>query len=268
MCARGAEGFIDRRPAPDRPRSWARLGVRVAVVTVAIMTGTGASALMATEWTQILNNAELLRIHVQQAEQLAVQMRQYENTLRQARRLDPRAAIAAVEDLRRLVEIISTSKGVAVGAGDVDERFRQEFPGFDEYAGGREESYEDRYRGWNEVNRESIRGALRAADLHAAEFYDEAATLRAVERDSVDAQGMMQIMQAMARIATVQAEQMMRLGALLTAQVQMQANVAASADDRQAFDDAKDAALLRRTLVDLGNEPTLDSENMGRRREP
>ena len=36
--------------------------------------------------------------------------------------------------------------------------------------------------------------------------------------------------------------------------------------ERQRRLDAKDAALLRRTPVDLGNEPTLDSENMGRAR--
>ena len=219
----------------------ARRLVLVLMVALPAMDQAGSAhgVVYATEWTQILNNAELLRIQIQDAKQLAVQMRQYENMVRQARRLDPRTALAAVEDLRRLVDIISTSRGVAVGAGDVDERFREEFPGFDRYAEDQDGTYEAKYRSWNETNREGIKAALRSADLQAAQFSDEAATLRAVERDAVSAEGMMQIMQAGARIATHQARQMMELRALLAGQIQMQGNAAGAATDRQAHEDAE-----------------------------
>lgn len=187
----------------------------------------------ASEWTQLANNVQLV-------EQLATQLNQYELLLRNAQRLDSATALRAIEDFRRLVDIVKTTRGVAITMGDVDDAYRREYPGYGGYEGDRSEPLAARYRRWDAANRESIRAALRAANLHAAQFRDEQATLRALERRALDATGTMQVMQAAAQIAVLQVQEMRQLRALLGAQIQMQANIAAVAADRQAAAEAAD----------------------------
>ena len=225
----------------------------------------------ATEFTQVMNNVELLGVNATQAQSLATQFRQFELQIRNARRLsDPRDVLALTESFRNLVNIVETTRGVSVHAADVDERYRSEFGGFERYAGETAPTAETltaRYRRWSGASHESIRAALRAAGLHAAQFYDEQATLRALERQAVGADGMLKVAQAGSQIAALQVEESRKLRALLAAQMQMQGNLAAATTDRQ---DASDADLERYLEVPprsdrTGKGITLESMRRSRR---
>ncbi len=211
----------------------------------------------ATEFTQVMNNVELLGVNATQAQALANQFRQLEVQLRNAQKLDgPREVLQVTAAFQRLVRIIETSRGASVHAADVDARYREEFGGFD----GRRSAepaeraaLAARYRTWSETSHENIRAALRAAGLHAAAFYDEESTLRALERRAVGADGMLKVTQAGAQIAAMQVEEGRKLRALLMAQMQMQGNVAAVETERRADADAALDRLRRRD--DTGIRP-------------
>ena len=192
----------------------------------------------ATEFTQVLNNIELLGVNATQAQALATQFRQLEIQIKKARRLEPQQVLGVATAFGELVRIVQTARGVSVHAADVDSRYLEEFGGFDRYASAGAGSMASRYRQWSDASHENIRAALRAAGLHAAQFYDEQVTLRALERQAVGADGMLRVAQAAAQIAALQVEEGRKLRAMLAAQVQMQANVAAVETERGAAADA------------------------------
>lgn len=214
-----------------------------AAAAVLVATHGGQAAIpcawCATEFTQILNNVELLGVNATQAQALATQFRQLELQLRNARRIEPQNVLAVAAAWENLVRVLETTRGVSVHAGDVDERFRDEFGGYDRYATAGSAPRADRYRRWSDTNHEAVRSALKAAGLHAAQFYDEQATLRALERQAVGADGMLKVSQAGAQIAALQVEEGRKLRALLMAQVQMQGNIAATNTEREADKDAE-----------------------------
>ena len=190
----------------------------------------------------MLNNIELLGVNVTQARALEAQFRQLGLQIRNARKLDgPRDVLEVATAFRRLVRLVETTRGASVHAADVDDRYRREFHGFDAFTAAGSPpaaALAARYRSWSEASHQNIRAALRSAGLHAAQFYDEQATLRALERQAVGADGMLQVAQAGARIAAMQVEEGRKLRALLTAQVQMQGNLAAVETERRADADA------------------------------
>ena len=211
----------------------------------------------ATEFTQVMNNIELLGVNATQAQALANQFRQLELQLRNAQKLDdPRQVLQVTATFQRLVRVIETSRGASVHAADVDARYREEYGGFDGVRGAATADpavLAVRYRAWSDTSHENIRAALRAAGLHAAAFYDEEATLRALERRAVGADGMLKVTQAGAQIAAMQVEEGRKLRALLMAQMQMQGNLAAVETERRANADAALDRLRRRD--DTGIRP-------------
>ena len=243
--------------------AWLRAAALSAALSAAVLgTAPAVSAIpcawCATEWTQLLNNVELLGISITEANSLRMQFEQFQVQLRQAERLrNPRDALALSAAFGNLVRTIETARGVSLHAANVDDRYREEYGGFGRFEVARPppETLSARYRGWSEASHQNVRAALRAAGLHAAAFYDEQATLRALERQAVGADGMLAVAQAGAQIAAMQVEEGRKLRALLTAQMQMQGNLAAVQTERQAASDAAMERLKRRTPIGIQSRP-------------
>lgn len=218
---------------------------------------------VAKEWTQLANNAQLVHIASNEVRNLGVTIRQYEHMVRQGsavgirRALSPWQARDVMVDLRRLSEIVALGSDAASDAASIDELLRAAYPGYEHYAGGAGNFAQD-YRRWNTRRHDAIRDAYYAAGLHAAQFRDEAAAAREVERQMQTAQGQMQVLQASGRMASMEVEQLQKLRQLLAVQIRMQGEILATEADRQARDDAglegeREAA--RRMAEALRNAP-------------
>jgi len=215
----------------------------------------------------MLNNSEILGVNATQAQALATQFRQLELQVKNARKLEPQHVLGVATAFGDLVRLVRTTRGASVHAANVDERYREEFGGYDSYGTVTRRdaaSMAARYRTWSEASHQNIRAALRSAGLHAAQFYDEQTTLRALERQAVGANGVLAVTQAGAQIAAMQVEEGRRLRALLAAQMQMQGNLAAVNTERQASDDADLDRWKRRTRPELRGTP-IDKEEARRR---
>lgn len=237
-----------------------RRGRLVALVAVIASIGAGSAHAIfgggvslvgvAKEWTQLANNAQLVHIASQEVRNLVYTIRQYEELVRQGRPLAGWQLRNAMADLRRLSEIVAMGTDVAEGAAGVDALLREAFPGYEHYtAAGRSGSYGDDYRRWNSRRHDAIREAYYSANLHAAQFRDEAAAAREIERQMQTAQGQMQVLQASGRLASMEVEQLQKLRQLLSVQIRMQGEILAAEGDRAAADDAeregdRDAARL------------------------
>ncbi|MHB2268068.1 P-type conjugative transfer protein TrbJ [Pseudaminobacter salicylatoxidans] len=197
----------------------------------------GAATGGATEWTQLLNNVQLLEQSGQgvtqinnQVTQITNQMTQIQNQLDQYRtmlqnleKLPDNIWGQAQQDLNQLRNLVQQGDGIAFSMGGLDDVLKQRFPSFEEFASGVKggENYSDQYQSWSQTNRDTIGGTLAQAGLTAQQFDSEQSTMRELQSQSQSAVGQMQALQVGHSIASQQVEQMQKLRGLVAQQSTM-----------------------------------------------
>ena len=191
----------------------------------------------ATEWTQILNNAELVSLVGQSgeqignqitqisqlAEQIQNQIRIYQNMLQNTLTLPSHVWGQVESDLNRLRSLVNQGQGIAFSMGNADDVLRQRFQSFSEFKSGlaNGETFSASYRQWSDTNRDTIASTLRAAGLTSEQFASEEATMSQLRSMSQSAVGQMQALQAGHQIAAQQVAQAQKLRGLVSQQITM-----------------------------------------------
>jgi P-type conjugative transfer protein TrbJ len=186
---------------------------------------------IATEWTQILNNIQLVNSYIAQAQQLAQQVAMYADMVRNSRRWLDRMFGPIEQDIRTLAGIVQTGRALAYSMGNLDGEFRARFRGYQYNA----QTWFRDYRTWAETSLDSTLGTLRAAGLQGEQLLSEQAVLARLRQMATSADGRLLTLQVIGDIAEQQAQQMMKLRQLMLADLQ----------SKQAFQAAqiqKDAA--------------------------
>lgn len=199
----------------------------------------GAVTGNATEWTQLLNNAELVGLTGQSAEQIQNQLTQitqlaeqiqnqiriYENMLQNTLTLPAHVWGQAEADLRRLQQLVAQGQGIAFSMGNIDNVLKQRFQSYAEFKTGLEngESFSDSYQSWSDTNRDTIAATLRAAGLTSEQFGSEETTMAQLRSMSETSVGQMQALQVGHEIAAQQVEQAQKLRGLVAQQITMMA---------------------------------------------
>nr|CAD6437080.1 conjugal transfer protein TrbJ [Rhizobium sp. Q54] len=198
------------------------------------MAGTATGA--ATEWTQLLNNGELVTLvgrsgqqiqHQltqisQLAQQIETQLNIYQNMLQNTATL-PRHMWGQVErDLDHLRGIVQHGQSIAFSLGNADDVLQQRFASYSKLKADRgEESFSSAYQLWSDTNRDTIAAALKAAGLTSRQFDSEEATLSSLRSMSETADGQMKALQVGHQIAAQQVAQMQKLRGLFSQQMTM-----------------------------------------------
>lgn len=193
----------------------------------------------ATEWTQLLNNAELINLTGQSAEQISNQVTQisqlaeqiqnqlkiYENMLQNTLQLPDHVWGQAEADLQRLAQLVSEGQGIAFSMSNIDDVLNQRFQSYAEFKTGLEngETFSDSYQAWSDTNRDTIAATLRAAGLTSDQFSTEEGTMAQLRTASETAVGQMQALQVGHEIAAQQVEQAQKLRSLVAQQIAMTA---------------------------------------------
>ena len=128
----------------------------------------------ATEWTQILNNTELVSLVgssaeqvqnqitqiTQLAEQIQNQLRIYENMLQNTLTLPNNIWGQVESDLMRLQSLVNQGQGIAFSMGNVDDVLRQRFQSFADFKSGlaNGQTFSSSYQDWSDTNRDTIAG--------------------------------------------------------------------------------------------------------------
>lgn len=210
----------------------------------------------ATEWTQLLNNAELVGLAGQSAEQIQNQVTQigqlaeqienqlriYDNMLQNSRVLPDHVWGQVEADLTRLQQLVGQGDGIAFSMGNIETVLGQRFESFAQFETGLANgtSFSDRYRSWSDTNRETIAATLKAAGLTAEQFGSEEGTMSQLRLLSESAVGQMQALQIGHDIAAQQVAQAQKLRGLVSQQITMMATW------YQSEQAAKDLAQARR----------------------
>ena len=189
-------------------RDWKSVTLLAVLLAAAstLPTSAIASAVVgpASEWTQLLNNAELIGIAGQSAEQVQNQLTQigqlaqqiqnqiqiYENMLQNTLQLPSHAWGQVESDLAQLRGLVNQGQGIAFSMGNLDDVLKQRFQSFAEFKTGlaNGEDFSSSYQQWSDTNRDTIASTLRAAGLTSDQFSSEEATmaqLRSMSESSV-----------------------------------------------------------------------------------
>ncbi|WP_200847894.1 P-type conjugative transfer protein TrbJ [Rhizobium sp. 18055] len=222
----------------NRFQRFGRAGVSVAVVVCLFTTPTlsfaGAATGGATEWTQLLNNGELINLVgqsgtqiqnqitqiTQLAEQIQNQLNIYKNMLQNTAQLPSHIWGQVEGDLNQLRNVVNQGQGIAFSMGNADDLLKQRFQSYADLKTSlpNADTFSSTYQTWSNTNRDTIASSLKAASLTADQFDSEETTMSHLRSMSESADGQMKALQVGHEIAAQQVAQMQKLRGIVSQQ--------------------------------------------------
>lgn len=196
----------------------------------------------ATEITQLLNNAELVSVVSNGATEIAklskmlneeiVQttkaIEEVQNQIKDLTGYDDIMAVwSNVEGaITKMNGLINRGQAIAYTLENVDEAFKQRFPGFGNP--NNLVNYANKYKTWSTSTLDGISSTLKYANLQLEDFSNETKALTKIRNLSQSADGTVKVVQAANMIAEQQVEQLQKLRVMQMEQFSAQANYMAS----------------------------------------
>ncbi len=188
----------------------------------------------ATEVTQLLNHAQLVMQYIRQGEQLANELNMYADMIKNSRTLSAHTFGAIMNDLNALAGIVQGGRALAYSLGNLDQLFRQTYPGYGYNAG----AYYLQYRNWSQTSLDTTLGTLRAAGLQGQQLQSEQAVLNSLRSSLQGTDGRLEAIHALGDISEQQVEQLMKLRELMMADMSSKQAYQAAIIQQQAASEA------------------------------
>ena len=208
-----------------KSRSLARFTSAVAMIAVAGSATIGAPpahagvpTLFATEYTQLLNYAELVGQLEKQVMMVENQLTQIADMTKNGIPITDQVFGTVASDMANLRQIVNTGQALSYTMSNLDGAFRVRFPGYSSTT-----NYGQSYQQWSQTSLDSTLGALQAAGLQNSQFDSDFALLQTLQNQSTSSIGRMQALEVGNQIAENQSEQLMKLRQLMMADMQSKA---------------------------------------------
>lgn len=230
----------------------------------------------ATEFTQLANNAELIKllessgVQVQNqikqinqlAEQIENQLNIYQNLLQNTAKLPSHIWGEVENDLKKLQSVVQKGQGIAFSMGNVDDILKQRFQSYADIKSNLPDaqSFSAHYQNWSNTNRDTIAGTLKAANLTASQFSSEEATMRSLRSMSQSADGQMKALQVGHQIAAQQVAQIQKLRGLISQQMTMMGIWYQSQQANKDLAQARRAAFFNATAPSTNGPDTMEPQ--------
>lgn len=175
------------------------------------------------------------------ARELQVQLNQYQNMLVNTISLRDPVLAPIGNTFRSLSQVYWQGQSLMWRAQNLDQQFNYMYPGYQSYVytvGQGGPTFSQKYRDWSERNNEGIVSSARVSGMTVQSGEDTAALLQRMALQSSTAEGQVQAVQAGNQIATMQVQELLKLQAMIDAQIKMQANYLAIENERRGMDDA------------------------------
>lgn len=192
------------------------------------------AGVFASEFTQLLNHAQLVMQYLRQAEQLAEAIKQTTNMVRNSRLLPSQVFGTVGKDLNALASIVQGGQALSYSLANLDSKFKTRFPGY----GYSRTGYFVRYRDWSQTSLDTTLGALRVAGLQGQQLHSEQAVLTSLRSMAETTGGQMEALQVMGQISEQQVQQLMKLRELMMADMSSKQSYQAAIIQKQAASEA------------------------------
>lgn len=188
----------------------------------------------ATEVTQLLNHAQLVMQYIRQGQQLANELNMYADMLQNSRPLSAHTFGGIMNDINALAMIVQGGRALAYSLGNLDQLFRQTYPGYSYNAG----AFYTQYQNWSQTTLDTTLGTLRAAGLQGQQLETEQATIDSLRASLQGTNGRLEALHAVGDIAEQQVEQLMKLRELMIADMSSKQAYQAAMVQQQAASQA------------------------------
>lgn len=145
----------------------------------------------ATEWTQILNHAELLLLSSRQIQELNTAINLYLEVVRAGKLLTNMQWSNFGNTLTSIARIVSVGQGVGASLADFDRVWSARFPGHQPT----QTPYYQQYERWSQTTLDTIQGAMRAAGMGWNFLQDANARTNWLQTQARTVQGQQQALQ-------------------------------------------------------------------------
>ena len=144
--------------------------ISLTLLCVAIRNPESAQAgAFSTEFTQLLNHAQLVMSYLRQGQQLVNELDMYADMVRNGRNIPNQVFGPIQADLNALAQIVQGGRALAYSLGNIDQQFRLTFPGYRTTP----TAYYLNYRNWSQTSLDTTVGTLRAAGLQGQQLQSE-----------------------------------------------------------------------------------------------
>lgn len=188
----------------------------------------------ATEITQLLNHAQLVMQYIRQGQQLANELNMYADMLKNTRSVPGYTFGAITNDINALATIVQGGQALAYSLGNLDQLFRQTYPGYGYNTG----TFYTQYRNWAQTSLDTTLSTLRAAGLQGRQLQTEQAVINSLRASLQSSTGRLEAMQTVGTIAEQQVEQLMKLRQLMIADMSSKQAYQAAMVQQQAASQA------------------------------
>jgi P-type conjugative transfer protein TrbJ len=192
------------------------------------------AGVFATEVTQLLNHAQLVMQYIRQGQQLANELNMYADMVRNTRALSTHTFGGIMNDINALAVIVQGGQALAYSLGDLDQLFRQTYPGYGYNAG----AFYTQYHDWSQTSLDTMLGTLRAAGMQGQQLQTEQAVIRSLRASLQGTSGRLEALHAVGDIAEQQVEQLMKLRQLMIADMSSKQAYQAAMIQQQAASQA------------------------------
>ena len=195
-----------------------------------------------TRWQQALEFVEAADTQLNTAQQLATQVKQYNDMIKQGIKLPQKLVSDIQQDLSAVAAVYQNTQTLGRGISTLDQDFREQYSGFEDFLGQNipqaSQVSGDQYKKLASDGYNNAKSALAAAGLNVSTFQAEGQQLQQLLTASQNSQGRMQAIQAGNQIAASNVQQLQKLRDLMATQITMQSAYIASEVERRAADDA------------------------------
>ena len=189
---------------------------------------------LASEFTQILNNVQLVLQYSQQVEQYYTQLQQYERQIKDGTIVGTQFFGPIRSDLTGLQSIVQRGNSLSYAMGNLDSQFTSKFASVG-YAPTT--SYASRYAQWSQSSMATTQSTLDAAGLQNQDLSDEQDLIEQLQDMSQSSDGQLKAIQTGSQIAAMEVQELMKLRQLMMSDMQskaaFQAQQIAQSDDSQ-----------------------------------
>lgn len=175
---------------------------------------------LASEFTQLLNNIQLVLQYSQQIQQYVTQGEQYARQIKDGTIVGTQLFGPIRTDLVGLQQVVQRGNSLSYAMGNLDSQFTSKFAALG-YAP--QTSYASRYADWSKTSMDSTRSALEAAGMQSDQLATEQDLIEQLQDMSSSTDGQLKAIQTGNQIAAMEAQQLMKLRQLMMADMQSKA---------------------------------------------
>ncbi len=185
---------------------------------------------IATEWTQLANNLQLVNKYIRQGEELRQKILMVADMARNTANLPFQVFGPVMADIGRLAGVVQNGRALAYSMANLDAEFRNRFRGYQYNA----RTWFRDYRDWSQTSLDTTLGTLRAAGLQGEQLASEQAVLDQLRGMAQSSDGRMRALQVSNQIMEQQVQQLMKLRQLILADLQSKQAYQAAQIQKQA----------------------------------